>query len=321
MKKRNFTILKYNKQRIESKTMDNVQPKHLYEAILQVIYTTTKSPIQSWIKGSCFVIAYKEKLFILTASHCIEENDLEHLFLSKMSTKRNLFSIPIEKQVKVYDVRQTKVDSDLRILKIDDEMFKKNILDNTQIKSSEEYSNDIFQAPFVQRMKRVYARNPKKFIRKILSSVLYKTLIRKQNEEINNAIKNANTSLAEIKNLKLANKDFIYKVGTECQIYGYSTAKGQIEYDENGNFQSANQVLLQVCGELTGEYNDNTQTHAIKYDTNDDLDGISGGPVIAKGKVIGVASFIEKKEKKLYFIPVKFIYSSLDYYLATSLPK
>lgn len=291
----------------------------LPEAILQIIYTTTEPPIQSWIKGSCFVIAYKEKLFILTASHCIEESELDKLFLGKMATKRTLCSIPIQTQIKSYDTRGTKVDTDLRVFKVNDDEFKSNILKNAPIKSSDEYSDEIVKTPFFQRMKRKYNKNPKKFLKKIQESKLYKTLTQKQNIEINYAIKNANTSLAEIKNLELASKNFIYEAGIECQIYGYSTSKGQVEYDENGTFKSGHQVLIQLVGTLTGEYNDNSQTYTVKYENDEDTDGISGGPVIAGGKVIGVSSFVEQKEKKLYFIPIEFIYASLDYYLATSL--
>ena len=86
-----------------------------------------------------------------------------------MSTRRNLFSIPINKQIKSYDDRCTRIDNDLRILKINDEEFNKNILQNAQIKTPDEYSNEIMNMPFVQKIKRKYKRNPIKFREKLLS--------------------------------------------------------------------------------------------------------------------------------------------------------
>jgi len=290
------------------------EKKKLSEAILQVIYTTTEPPIQSWVRGSCFVLGYKEKLFIVTASHCIEDNELDKLFLGKMATKRTLYSIPIQTQIKSYDTRYTKVDTDLRIFKVNDEEFNNNILKNAQIKTIDEYCKEIRKTPLFNRMARRYKNNHTKLMEKITQTKLYKTLYQKQNSKNNEAIKNANTSLAEIKNLKLANKDFIYKAGIECQIYGYSISKGQIKYDENGVFVSAHQVLIQLLGKLTGEYNNSSQTYIVKYENNEDLDGISGGPVIADGKVIGVCSFVEEKNKILHFIPVEDIKRSIDFW-------
>lgn len=150
------------------------EENHLCEAILQIVYEKTEQILTeqilySWIKGTSFVIRYQEKLFVITVSHCIYDDYLEYLFLSKMSTRRNLFSIPINKQIKSYDDRCTRIDNDLRILKINDEEFNKNILQNAQIKTPDEYSNEIMNMPFVQKIKRKYKRNPIKFREKLLS--------------------------------------------------------------------------------------------------------------------------------------------------------
>ena len=290
------------------------EEKHIGDAVLQMVYIDEESGIP-WIKGTCFIVAYGEKLFLITASHCIEDNYLKCLFLSKMSTERNLFSIPINCQIKSIDKRGVEVDTDLRVLKIDDKKAEDNIIKHTVIKSPKELEKEYFETPF-RRLQRMYKNNPKKLLKKFFESKFYKTIHKKQEVEINKNIKNANTSLAEIKNLILVNRNFVYQKGKECQVYGYSVAKGRMDYNDKGEFEKANQVLIQVRGKLTGIYKDSSQTWEISYDYEGSLDGISGGPVITDGKVIGVASYISEKEKRLYFIPAKFIYMSIEHYQA-----
>lgn len=284
-----------------------------YEAILQVIYMT-QQPLYAWFKGSSFVAEYKEKLFIVTASHCIDENNIKDLFFSKMATDRKLYSIPITTQIKSFDTTTTKVDTDLRIFKVDDEIYKHNIIENAQIKTDKELSQEILQTPFIKRLKRLYKNNPTKRLRKLRGSNLYNTLIKRQDKEIDKAIKNANTSLAEIKNLILAPKNFIFTKDKNCIFFGYPLSKNNIECNDDGTFKHGTQYLEGYHGKLTGEYNQSTDTYSLILDTNEDLNGFSGGPVIADGNVIGVLSYIQTTDKKLYFIPVQRIIQSLDYW-------
>ena len=71
-------------------------------------------------------------------------------------------------------------------------------------------------------------------------------------------------------------------------------------------------MILQ--GELTGDYLEGSQTYTLRYETDSDLNGISGGPVWADKKVIGVCSFIEKNNKLLHFIPVSEVKRSIDFW-------
>ena len=281
------------------------------EAVLQVVYIS-KQPFYSRLSGSAFVVSYKEKLFIITASHCLDEENINDLFFSKLATNRKCYSIPIVAQIKSFDVTATEIDTDLRIFKVDDKAFNNNIIENASIKTDYEYAQEILRTPYIQRMKRLYKNNPHKRLKKVKTSKLYNTLLRHQEEEVNKAIINANTSLAEIKNLVLASKDFLFTKDKDCIIIGYSFSDSSIDYNDNGTVKYGNQYLEVYHGKLTGEYNQINDTYSLVPDTNENLNGFSGGPVIADGKVVGVLSYI--KEKKLYFIPIQRIIQSLDYW-------
>lgn len=53
---------------------------------------------------------------------------------------------------------------------------------------------------------------------------------------------------------------------------------------------------------------------SLIYTGDDSINGVGGGPVIADGKVIGVCSFVEEKNKILHFIPVEEIKRSLKFW-------
>jgi hypothetical protein len=244
-----------------------------------------------------------------------------------MSTNRKLYSIPIKNQIKAYDNKGTRIDTDLRVFKVDDEQYFKNIIENSGVGNLREYSAEIIKTPFFHNLKRKYKNRPEKRLKELKTSKLYNTLINKQNEKIKQQIENSDTSLAEIKNLKLADK-FGYKKGQDCFFAGYSVAKGKMEFDDYGILIHGNQYLMILHGVLTGYFFKESQTYTLKYETDNNLDGISGGPVIADGQVIGVCSFIEEKNKILHFIPVEDIKRSLNFWfqkekqvVATQLPK
>ena len=67
-------------------------------------------------------------------------------------------------------------------------------------------------------------------------------------------------------------------------------------------------------GELTGKYYKGSKTYTLRYETDNDVNGVSGGPVWVDKKVIGVCSFIEEKNKLLHFIPVSEIKKSIDFW-------
>lgn len=281
------------------------------EAILQVIYNDDNN--YTWIRGTAFVVLFREKLFIVTASHCIQEENIKDLFFSKMATTRPCFSLPIMCQIKSYDKSGTEIDSDLRIFKIDDEEYYKHIIDNSEIQPLEEYSKEIIRTPFFNKLRRQCKNKPNKLMKKLTSSKLYLTLTSKQNRKIKQILENSDTSIAEIKSLNLANT-FEYNKGTECSFAGYSIEKGYIETDDCGALIHGHQHLMILHGELTGDFNENSNTYTLKYETDNDLNGISGGPVWADRKVIGVCSYIEKNNKILHFIPVSDIKSSIDFW-------
>lgn len=278
------------------------------DAVLQVIYLNEKE--QSWFKGSSFVVVIKNQFFLITASHCIDETSLKDLFISKMSTDRKLYCIPIKNQIRA---SYATGDTDLRVFKIDDEAYNKNVIENAQIKTMDEYCNEILNTPLINRFKRIYKNDPEKLINKSMQSTLYKTLRQKQNDEINAAIKNANTSLAEIKNLELAN--FCPKEkGKDCLVIGYSWDKSKIDCDDYGRFQHGYQHLMIVKAKLAEKPCEEFASMSLIYTGDDSINGVSGGPVIADGKVIGVCSFVEEKNKILHFIPVEEIKRSLKFW-------
>lgn len=281
------------------------------EAILQVVYNDDNN--YTWIRGTAFVVLFKEKLFIVTSSHCIQEENIKDLFFSKMATTRQCFSLPITCQIKSYDKSGTEIDSDLRIFKIDDEEYYKHIIDNSEIQPLEEYSKEIIRTPFFNKLRRQYKNKPNKLMKKLTSSKLYLTLTSKQNRKIKQILENSDTSIAEIKSLNLANT-FEYNKGTECSFAGYSIEKGYIETDDRGALIHGHQHLMILDGELTGDFNENSQTYTLKYETDNHLNGISGGPVWADRKVIGASSYIEENNKILHFIPVSDIKSSIDFW-------
>lgn len=281
------------------------------EAILQVVYNDENDYI--WIKGSAFVVSVKEKLFVVTASHCIYDENIKDLFFSKMSTQRNCYCLPITHQVKSYDSKERRCDTDLRVFKVDDEEYFKNIMENSGVENLREYSAELIKTPLFHKLKRIYKNHPDKLLRKLKASKLYNTLTDKRNEKIKQKIENSDTSLAEIKNLNLADS-FEYKKRQDCSFAGYSTVKGNMEFDDYGFLTHGHQYLMVLHGELTGDFYENSQTYALSYETDNDLDGISGGPVWADKKVIGVCSFIEEKKKLLHFIPVSEVKRSIDFW-------
>lgn len=281
------------------------------EAILQVVYQNKDN--YTWISGSAFVVSVREKLFIVTVSHCIQEISIQDLFFSKMSTERQCFCLPITHQVKSYDSKECRCDTDLRVFKVDDEEYFKNIVENSRVGNLKEYSTEIIKTPLFHKLKRIYKNRPDKLLKKLKTTKLFNTLIDKQNEKIKRQIENSNTALAEIKSLNLADS-FEYSEGKECSFAGYSFTKSGIEYDDNNVFVQGHQHLMVLHGELTGKYYKGSKTYTLRYETDNDVNGVSGGPVWVDKKVIGVCSFIEEKNKLLHFIPVSEIKKSIDFW-------
>lgn len=286
----------------------------LSEAILQIIYTN-KDHSQTWIRGTSFILSYKGLGFIVTATHCIDDSSLSQLFFSKISSKRHRFCLPIQAILKCNDIKGTKVETDLTILKINDEEYRNHLKEAANLESISYFSNQVIKTPLIQKLIHKYKSHPLKLLKKIKETTLYKTITKRQNQYIEEKLKNANTSLAEIKDFKLAQKDFTFEAGKKCIFIGYSISKGLMDYDDYGHFIKAVQYIAVYSGYLTGIYNEASETYDLKYETDDNLDGLSGGPVICDNKVIGMISTIAEKEKILKFIPFVKIIEIFEYYI------
>lgn len=277
-------------------------------SIFQVLYVSTENQGHVWRSGTCFMIKYKSKNFIITASHCIQDNNIRDLYITNIASQKKLHSIPIKGSIKSFLTDGTKVDTDVRVLIVDQDKFDSEIQKRMPPVLNEK---SILSMPKIQKIIKRYKNNPQKMMRKIHESQIYRTFLINYQNEVYKNMENTDTSLVDIRSMVL-DDNFVNK-NQECTFYGYPSHKSTFDYNDNAEIDYIHFHLQNHSGRLIDDYIKTTDTYKIQYTTDENLDGFSGGPVIANNRVIGVITSVETKNKQLHFVSTKTIIKSLEF--------
>ncbi len=264
-------------------------------------------------KGTGFSILYKNRLFAVTASHCIENDCLTDIIIGQNPSEHKSYSLPISAQIKINYTDGVNIDSDARIFEIDMKQMFENIKANADIPSVREISNRIAQTPLIKRLKRIYKNNPEKGTKKIRQTTLFNTMFNKFVESFLQALRESDSSLVDSGHLKLGNNHL--QKGDMCIAAGYPTKHIGINTDdETGNITEWKFSYKEIWIRYIGQ-NPTTHDDLFLYDGEDDLDGFSGGPIFdsKKSSVLGVMSSVKKETENIICVtPHKTIANALD---------
>ncbi|NCB50082.1 MAG: trypsin-like serine protease [Alphaproteobacteria bacterium] len=281
----------------------------LLGSILQVTYLTKDKDPLLWRKGSSFIISYKNNFFIATASHCIDKEYKDQLFFSNFSNsyQNKFFSIPLSKEIISTD--NTGEDRDFRLFKINLEEMAEIIQREKGIPTAEEIYKKISNMPLISKIRKRYKNNQIKCAKKIKETKIFQKHFSEQDFLFYKTYKSKNCPFSKLKTLKFPLSNFSFLEGTECSFCGYSYEKSEIKYIDTScsdtlRTEEIHQHFQKHSGILTGDYNKNSDSYSLRYSTDEDLNGLSGGPVLSKkGELIGIISFIEANNKILKFTP------------------
>ncbi len=267
----------------------------------------------SYRRGTAFYTQYSERLFAITASHCIEKNDINNLFLGLNPSKRRNYKIPLNKQINVNYTDGAEIDSDIRIFEIDQISIMKNLAERTQIRSYDDMVKEIRCTPLAKRLLKKYKNQPEKFREALMKTTMFKTIHGRQLDEIEDSLEKADTSLADIKTLELT-KDIILQPGDPFAAVGFPTEPSgdKLKMTDDGKITGWHFSYAE-CDLTYIETHQKCGDYVFSYDKSLDLNGFSGGPVVgANNKVIGVLSWGEKEKGLVYVTPSVNVIKAID---------
>lgn len=261
-----------------------------------------------WSKGTAFSVSYKDKSYMVTASHCVDQEEFSQIVFCNFKHEHSV-NIPLSGYIKSKDKSGVVVDTDVLLFIINEDEIVSYLSSKFDKEKKEEFIDGLLRTPLAQNLKRRTKGNGEKFIKRLFKTSLYKKYIERQNTTIKQQIKNIPASLSHFQTLVLNDKSDYIK-GTPCIVAGFPSKKSYPTLDEYGYTLKIHQHLQVLAGTI-GSYYKGSDTYEFILNTpNESLDGFSGSPVIQNNKVIGMVSFCEKG--KLRFVPDRLIRQILD---------
>jgi len=241
--------------------------------------------------GTAFFVEYKSNIYAITASHCLNCVSPDDLFIAIPGDIMK--SLPVSNVIDSFYNGTPDIGTEITVIKLP--------LFEVLIKRFENYSillsRQILNTPYFKRQLRLLRNGKIKNISTLFGSNFYKHIKKLQEHEIADNVERAYPSEFKILSLKLAEDDFVQS-GTVCQLLGFPKYGFDIDYDVS----SVKTLLRGVAIKFLG-YNRETRDYIFQYETDEDLDGCSGGPVIYNERVIGVAHSVQEREKILKVSP------------------
>ena len=158
-------------------------------------------------------------------------------------------------------------------------------------------AQDILNTPYMKKQIRLNKRRtPEKALAKTMGSSFYKNLRKHQEQKILNLVDMAYTEDLRFCVFNLKNNHNI-KTGDVCVSLGIPNSDFGIDYNQN----TIHSLILGTKCVFKG-FDANRQDYMFEYTDTDNLNGMSGGPIIYKDSVIAVQHSIEKG--KIYATPI-----------------
>lgn len=259
--------------------------------------------------GTAFFIQNNNDFYAITASHCLNNVEPENIFLAIPT--HEMRSLPLSEIIKPKYLDGLHTDTEIRLLKLPllDTLYQKlgnlpnilaqNIMNTPYMKRQLRIlrnSNKRIRNPYVRHHQELLYNYKMKKAKKIIDSSFWKQMKASQEIDIQNKIQQACTPDLQILTLHLI--DSSVPVNAECQLLGYPNSNFKIDYDRKS---IASQLSVIPC--IYKSYCKTTSDSVFEYQTDEDLDGFSGGPIIYDNQVVAVAHSVIKTEKLIKATP------------------
>ncbi|MGD9639417.1 MAG: hypothetical protein AB7U85_10265 [Alphaproteobacteria bacterium] len=253
--------------------------------------------------GTAFTVYYNNKIFVITAKHCLKVPLSEQELCFCNFTHNDAFNLPYKKLITSKDKNGN--DMDIAVFEVDMNAMQENIKNNAEIKSPDYLANKLLSLPHIQKIFKKYS--PDKALKKLKKTNAYK----KQNDELFKNLKNSKTSLINVRCLKFEEITKV-DINNDFSILGYPLINNlqEIEYDENGNVFGIKQHLQKITGTyLSKSKTTDLYSLKIKEENWSNLNGFSGSPVIQNNRVVGMVT--NGGNNQIHFLPFDLIYEHI----------
>lgn len=246
-------------------------------------------PIWRW--GSCFFVQCDEDFYAVTSKHCLANVDPKHIFLALPNNKMK--SIPISKVIFSNYNDGLNTDTDIVLMKV-------AVLDALIAKAkpgTEHLAQNILNMPYVKKwIKKNKHRNPKVAIKEIMESSFYQNVKKHQEKDVLKLVNEVYTEDLKFCVFKLNEKHDL-KDGDVCVSLGIPNSDFNINHEE----KTIHSLILETECKFIG-FDTIRQDYVFECDNVEDLDGVSGGPILFEDTVIAVQHSVEKG--KIYATPL-----------------
>ena len=248
-------------------------------------------PVWRW--GTSFFVQVDNNFYAVTAKHCLGKVDITHIFLALPNKKMR--SIPISKVILSNYTDDVYTDTDVVLMKIP-------LLDTLISKAKPEtdkLAQDILNTPYMKRQIRLNKRRtPQEAIKRIMDSSFYQQMRKYQEKDMLKLIDKAYTEDLRLCVLNLR-KHHDMKKGDACVSLGIPNSDFNINYTQS----TIRSVIVGInCKFIC--FDPVRQDYVFECDRVEELDGMSGGPIIFDNTVIAMQHSVNIKEKKIYATPI-----------------
>ena len=243
--------------------------------------------------GTCFFVQDNDEYYAVTARHCLGDTDPKYIFITLPN--KIMKCVPISKIMFSKHNDGLNTDTDVVLMKIP-------ILDTLIAKVQPEankLAQDILNTPYMKKQIRLNKhRTPEEALAKTMGSSFYKNLRKHQEQKILNLVGMAYTEDLRFCVFNLKNNHNI-KTGDVCVSLGIPNSDFSIDYNQN----TIHSLILGTKCVFKG-FDANRQDYVFEYTETDNLNGMSGGPIIYEDSVIAVQHSVNIQEKKIYATPI-----------------
>lgn len=241
--------------------------------------------------GTAFFIEYENELYAITATHCLKNTSPKDIFIAIPGD--DMKSLPISTVIGSSYKDLPHIDTEISVIKMPLlDVLLQRIGNYPYILSQE-----IINTPYIKRQIRLFRKGRLKSVYDIINSNFYQNMKKTADGKIQKALQRLYPPELKILNLRLSNSANML-INTECQLLGYPNAGFNINYDEPALTTLFRGMACKFLG-----YDTNTRDYVFQYETDEDLNGCSGGPIIYDNQVVAVAHSVIKTEKLIKATP------------------
>lgn len=278
-------------------TTDILNPEDLTRAVVPLmtwsnILVDAGFDIPIGRSGTVFFISYDDELYAITATHCLNSTDPRELFIALPS--ETMKSLPLSTIINSSYKDCPHIGTEITVIKMPvvDLLIKR--LGDFPYKLSQE----MMCTPYFQRQIRLFRNGKIKTVYEIMNSPFCRNFKKSQDAKIQAAFEQVYTSELKILNLNLSDTTAKIPPNTECHLLGYPMFGWNIDYKNNSLATLFRGISCKFI-----KFDKDTKDYIFQYDTDEDLNGCSGGPILYNSKVVAVAHSINTNEKTIKATP------------------